>query len=610
MAAFLAEAQKAPDKGYFTFPIQPGRANYLSGSMGELRSSHFHAGLDIKTNGREGLEVYAAADGYISRIRASNSGYGNAIYIQHPNGYSSVYAHLMEFKEPFATFVRTGQYARESFEIELYPKAGEFPVKKGQVIALSGNTGSSGGPHLHFEVRNPNQRVIDPLTLGFTEIKDTTPPIVESFAIRSMDLISTHNGRVGRAEYPLQRTGNTYKPSVPITAKGKFGIEILAHDKLDGSANKNGVYSIEMKQNGQLIFRQVIDEVDFDRQREILVVYDYEESKKTGRRFNKLYVDRGNRLAYYAGSKNQGIVNLKEGENAELEIILSDSYGNRSQVMVNMAGGSLAQATGLSEKPGLSLSGAILKIVEEGKPKDASLFIKGTKYDLTPAYRNATASVFLWDLRFGIPDSLLVGGSKHTPPPFLTVVLADRTIKYRSGTLDVEFPAGAAFHDFAISGKAEGDKVLLGDDYVPFQKSFSVSFIPETRPQNTDKWAIYEQTAVDKFSWVGSKWEGQRVSFSTRNLGTYVLKEDNTPPVITPLTYSSELIAMRIEDDLSGIKSFRATLNGKWLLMKYESKKSLLWTDHPDPNLPFRGEFRLEVTDNVGNLQVFTTKID
>ncbi|RYF52525.1 MAG: M23 family metallopeptidase, partial [Cytophagaceae bacterium] len=155
--------------GYLLFPINPGQSGSLSGGMGDLRGNHFHAGLDIRTGGTEGLPVHAAADGYVSRIAVFTGGYGNVIFLKHPNGLTTVYGHLKTLNDTLGTYLRDNQYAKKTFEIDLRPQPNEFPVKKGDVIALSGNTGGSGGPHLHFEVRDPNDNLLNPLLYGFPE---------------------------------------------------------------------------------------------------------------------------------------------------------------------------------------------------------------------------------------------------------------------------------------------------------------------------------------------------------------------------------------------------------------------------------------------------------
>ncbi|MGB5928939.1 MAG: M23 family metallopeptidase, partial [Cyclobacteriaceae bacterium] len=175
----FASAPVYSQDGEYLFPIKPGEKNLLAGTMGELRSSHYHGGIDIKTEQREGFEVYATQDGYISRIKVSGYGYGNAMYVQHPDGNTSVYGHLQRFLDDVADYVRGQQYEREAFGVDLFPEKEMFPVKKGDVIAISGNSGGSSGPQLHFEIRDKNQRPLNPLTFGFEkEINDNIPPTV------------------------------------------------------------------------------------------------------------------------------------------------------------------------------------------------------------------------------------------------------------------------------------------------------------------------------------------------------------------------------------------------------------------------------------------------
>src|SRR5210317_1932940 len=205
----LFSQESKDDENYF-FPVRPNENNYLSATMGEIRGTHFHAGMDIKTSGRSGLPVYATRDGHISRIKVSSGGYGHALYILHPNGETSVYGHLLRFNEDIGNYVREQQYQKESFQVDLFPDKSAFQIKKGDIIGLSGNTGSSQGPHLHFEIRDENQRPQNPLKKNFNEIKDNIPPVVYEFALKTMDINSRINDEFGRMEYNVKKNGNEY----------------------------------------------------------------------------------------------------------------------------------------------------------------------------------------------------------------------------------------------------------------------------------------------------------------------------------------------------------------------------------------------------------------
>ena len=232
---------------YFSAPIDINLI--LSGSFAELRTNHFHSGLDIKTQGKEGFKTYASAAGYVSRIKISRYGYGKALYITHPNGYTTVYAHLQKFSPTIEAYVKEQQYQKETFELELFPKAGTIKVLDRQLIAFTGNTGGSAGPHLHFEIRDNQQRPINPLLFGF-DIKDTRPPVIYGLFGYPLSEDSHIGGETKRVKIRiLKQKDGTYK-SEPITAYGKIGFGIISTDRQDLASNKNGVNKIETSYNG------------------------------------------------------------------------------------------------------------------------------------------------------------------------------------------------------------------------------------------------------------------------------------------------------------------------------------------------------------------------
>src|SRR5690606_36693228 len=198
------------EKGYYLFPIKPGERNYLAGNMSEIRPNHFHTGLDIKTDGRQGLPVHAAADGFVQRMKISSFGYGNILYLRHNNGQITVYAHLREFAPALAKYIREEMYQAQKNELELYLDETTFPVKKGDVIAYSGNTGSSGGPHLHYEIRDSLDRAIDPLKFEFKEIVDNTPPTITKIAVSPLNIGSRINGKFEREEFSVHYDGGEF----------------------------------------------------------------------------------------------------------------------------------------------------------------------------------------------------------------------------------------------------------------------------------------------------------------------------------------------------------------------------------------------------------------
>jgi len=238
-------------KDYFRSPLDIPLL--LSGNFGELRNNHFHSGLDIKTQGVEGQKVYAVADGFVSRIRIMPIGYGKIIYITHPNGYTSAYAHLQQFKGELAKEVKRYQYANETFEMDYYPPDTLLKVKKGDVVALSGNSGSSGGPHLHFEIRETvSEYAVNPLLFGF-DIKDDVKPVIKSISVFPLNDTSYVNNRNATQEFGIIGSNGNYQLSnnVIITAYGQIGVGINTYDQQSGASNQNGVYSIMLFDNNE-----------------------------------------------------------------------------------------------------------------------------------------------------------------------------------------------------------------------------------------------------------------------------------------------------------------------------------------------------------------------
>ncbi len=612
--SFYSIAQNGSNKKYF-FPIRPGEVNYLSGSMGEIRSNHFHAGIDIKTGGVQGLPVYATDDGYVARIRVATGGYGNALYLQHPDGRTSVYAHLWKFGDKIAEYVRAQQYSNESFEIELFPDKEQFNIKKGEVIGLSGNSGSSGGPHLHFEIRNPAQVPLNPLSFGFSEIRDDIAPSVQKLALITLDKNSRINHQFGRFEFDLIRKGNNYTLAKPVEAYGIIGVQLYTYDQLNGASNRNGVPVIIMKLDDQILYDQDINKVAFDETRDILAFYDYPHSQKGGRRFQKLYRDDGNELKFYRDLVNDGKIIIRDEEKHQVNILLQDAHQNQARVEFILQGSlpknQVTDNLNNAGYQGYLVENNILKFyLRNGEM--ASLYSERKEFNIQPAYKLNQHSIYLWNLNQGLPDSIIANDLKLTGL-FNITVPSEADFTYYHRNMDVFFPRKALFDtlflslDYRLSGNLEIFRINSAE--IPLRSNIQVTLKPKLSYNNKAKTSVYAVNNQNNFSYEGGEWSGEKIKFRTRDFGEFTLLQDTLSPEIRAVKVNSETLSFVISDRLSGIASFKASVDGKWVLMNYDYKQNLIWSEKLDPKQPFEGEVYLEVTDNANNKGFYQTKL-
>ncbi|NOR74853.1 MAG: peptidoglycan DD-metalloendopeptidase family protein, partial [Draconibacterium sp.] len=304
----------------------------LSGNFAELRSNHFHSGIDIKTQGVTGFPIHSAADGFISRIVVSPTGYGNALYIRHPNGTTTVYGHLQSFRKDIAEYIKEKQYLRKSFKVDLQVSTKKFKVKKEEVIAKSGNSGSSGGPHLHFEIRDTKtEKPLNPLKYNF-DIKDSIPPKILSLMITPISDDSYVIDDTRKRRFPIAFYDGKYhiknNPAVPVF--GEIGFAIETNDYLNGSWNKCGIYSLQLTVEDELYFSHQLDKFSFAESRYINSFIDYETYINLNRRFQKTWVESGNKLSTYNYVKDNGTFKAYENGIYKVQIKLKDTDGNSS----------------------------------------------------------------------------------------------------------------------------------------------------------------------------------------------------------------------------------------------------------------------------------------
>lgn len=606
------ELIKSAETVNYLFPVEPGSPNLLAGTMGELRSNHFHSGIDVRTNGRIGLPVMSAQQGFISRVSISSGGYGNALYVTHPNGHTTVYAHLDRFSKKISDYVRREQYKKKTFAINLYFSKGTFNVSRGDTIAFSGNSGSSSGPHLHFDIRDKNNEALNPLMFNFNEVIDTTPPLVQKIALRTMDINSRINDQFGRFEFYVVKEGNNYKLPFPILANGTIGVEFLGYDRLDNSRAKCGINHIEMYAAGERIFKQVIDKVNFNDTRNILTLMDYPTLQRNGERFNKLFIDDGNDLSYYAETKGKGTITVKS-EEVPLKIVLKDTYGNQSEVDLTLKPENLTtevlSIAGTSKSLTYRQLENILEIKSEKRLGDSlTMYVKKENLKITPAYSDSRLNVFLIDLRKKMPDSIRLG-QEIMNTDFVDMIPSQVSYKYYSDIADINFPKGSLYDTVYLSlayQNSNGEVFKIGDTNIPLKKNIHITLKPKNN--YSEKFSVYRNTGrYNQF--VGGTWANGKISFSAREFGEYAILHDTIPPSIGKISLNTGAARFKITDDLSGISYFEASINGQWLLMNYDSKISTIWAERLDSSTPLQGEFVLKVVDNAGNENIYQQKI-
>jgi len=603
----MLEAQDI-EKGYYMFPVRPGEVNYLSGTMGELRSTHFHTGLDIKTSGITGLPIYAAADGYIMRAKVSLNGYGNALYMVHPNGTITVYAHLKSFQKKIADFVYKEQYKKESFAVDLTLEKDKFTFKKGDVIALSGNSGSSSGPHLHFEIRNKNHKVLNPLKYGFDEIKDNLAPTLSKLAFITMDKNSRVNGMFGRFEFNIIEKDGVNVLEVPVTLFGNIGVEAYAYDKLNGARNKNGVLVQTLLFDYFPIFNQNIERIDFSKQRNILKHTNYKRSKEGGRRFNKYYVDDGNFLNYYETNELNGVISIFDPLEHSIDIQLEDSYENMIQyhIPLNDAGYSknLTQKNMyFLNKRGFDVRKNTLELMSDGKESGcfARIFMGGEEFLYSHAYKSDGKYFYLWDLHAGLPDSANVCG-KSIVFNFNKAIPSEQKTAYSNESFGLSLPTYALFDTLYMRYTKTVDTLRQLEYFnfqhpdIPLRQSATLTLKPSFE-YDRKKSAIYAVGSNNRLGYMGGDWKNENLVLKTRDLIKYTIAADTVPPEVDRLK-SSNGLRLIIKDKMSGIHSYRAELNGKWLLMDYEPKSGIVSSDK---KILLKGKVTFVIKDNAEN---------
>ncbi|MBT8259484.1 MAG: M23 family metallopeptidase [Bacteroidia bacterium] len=542
---FMVLSQNPYPQDYFRKPLDIPLV--LSGTFAELRSNHFHSGLDIKTQQRQGLKVYTAAKGHVSRIKIAHGGYGKALYITHPNGYTSVYAHLQKFAPKIEEYVKKQQYEQESYTIELFPKAEELRLETDEVVAYSGNSGSSGGPHLHFEIRDKQERPINPMMFGI-DTKDTRKPMLLRAFAYPIDESSHVNQTNKRTELRLIPISNGQYKVEEISAYGKIGFGVVSYDQQDMAPNKNGVSNIETTFNGSNSLEIDFKRFSFGETKHLNRLVDYGFRKTRKSRIQKLFIESNNPLSLYKRAENNGYVTIEDETSSVYKVKITDYKGNETWLTIPIKG----------------------KLSDDIEPR-----------------------------------------TKRITEHFIRV---NQFNELEKDNIRVSFPNNTFYDDFYIDFDVQNDTLKLHEPIIPAQKYFYINFdISHYNGPDKEKLYVASVSKYGKTYYTRSELKGNILTGTTKSLGTYTLAIDDEKPTIRPINFKEgkwlskyRYLKVEIDDKNSGIDSYRATINGKWILMEYDYKrKSLVYDFNDNVVLDTKNILKIIVTDKTGNSSTF-----
>jgi murein DD-endopeptidase MepM/ murein hydrolase activator NlpD len=597
-------------KGFFVFPIEPGSQSSLSGSFGDIRFNHFHAGLDIRTGGREGKSVYSAAAGYVSRIKVTNGGYGNALYITHSNGLTSVYGHLKEYNEIIKAYLVGKQYETQTFEIDLFLLPNELSVTKGELVAFSGNTGGSGGPHLHFEIRDKEENTLDPALFGFDEVIDNVAPVIEFFSLRCLSADARINGEFGTFDFKvsLSKEGD-YIINSPIKVWGDIGIEVYTYDKAQTSPFKLGIKYLEVKKDNLSEYKFELGKLAFHNKIDMNLHANYERMVNDDKKLHKAYVEEGNSMEFYDTNQNKGVLSFRDNQSHQMTILLKDTYQNTRTLSFDLTSDdveimAIKNALSVSEVNRATLSGTFVKIVRPNSEEPLNLIDGNFVTEIEPSYASNTEQTYIIDLNETYFSKFMDGRQIYDAP--FTQEISSEFSNIRSNDFDIELK-NALYSPLYINFRIENNLLILDEDIHPLKGRYEVKWMPEINGIDSEKDASY-LIAGKKPRFTGGTWENNAISFRPKEFGTYQVLRDTNSPLIVAKTINSASLVFIIKDELSGIKSYECYVNGEWVLMEYEYKNGLLWSERLT-NQPFQGEILLRVKDNCNNEAEFKTTI-
>lgn len=562
----------APKYDGFILPLEQEQAPQLSSGFGELRVTRFHAGIDFRTGGVEGVKVRSVADGHIYRIAVAPWGYGKVVYIQHAGGVQTVYAHLRDFTPELEEYVEAERYRRQSGAVNLFPPKGKFPVTRGQLIGYSGNTGSSGGPHLHFEVRDGfTDRTLNPISLGIYNIPDNIAPTILAVSYYVVDTVAGVPFHTLAGRYPAERTSpGNYRLQGNVKAPGTGYYAIEAYDRKNNVGFNMALYRITEKVDDQVRFEYRVDGFDFTQTGYGRTVGVYAENLKSKYDIIRLAVqDGGVGLPFYHNVHDRGLVRPDREDRVEIEV--ADDNGNVSTVAFDMEYSPEAY-----QQTVLYPTGA--EVLDAARP-------------FTKTVGRATVSIPARTLY----ESILYSQHELAEAPAI--------VKTQSGAVLSPFHA-------------------IHTESVPLHSSFTLSIgadVPEELRGKVVLARVSGNGNKNGERWLAAtaaKYVNGYVTGKVSSFGIWCVAADTKPPAVTPSFGSganlskSHSLSFAISDNLSGVATYRAEIDGRWVILEHDVIKNRLIHNFDD-TLTGTGkthEIKLTVTDGTGNITVWTGK--
>ena len=531
---------------------------YLSATFGELRPNHLHAGLDIKTQAVEGKKVYAVADGYVSRIGVSPYGYGNVLYITHYDGYTSVYAHLQRFSGEIAKYVKQYQYKNKTFAAQIFPDKDKFPVKRGDLIAYSGNSGGSGGPHLHFEIRHTeSEKPVNPLYFGY-QIEDNVKPMILGASVYPIGEEAQLEGGIKPMYFSVAGENGRYslKDRPFVYANGEIAFGICTYDQVGTSTNKNGPYLYELYLDDVLAFQVEADSFSYSEPRYVNSLLDYRHYKQKKSSYVRTETDPNNRLHMIA-VKN-GTVKVAEGDTVSVCFKISDYAGNTARLRYKLVGVAPVE-------------------VERPQRWRSEYFVKAD-------------------------------GSLNSE-----IVIEDFSVTMEKNTL---------FRDEWIQTGQRDERgccsriFRFGDEEMTTFKNFKVRIIPQEEWARDSRMYIASIDKNGKVSSLGGKMKNGAMEVETRTMGEYTIKIDSVAPKVSASNFKDgqsvkalKSLRFKISDDMTGVDTYNIYLNDAWVLGQYDAKNALLYYEFDDRIKAGTNKVKVVVTDGVGNTKTLNAKV-